>query len=242
LATATNAVGMCTRGPSPPRPTVSTMPTAIGGTLDDWNFAIEILVAAGTVGAVIVALWLGLHAEGEKKRDRLEAARWNARQVISVIRAWIEWEPRGGGVPGQGPGLEIVNGSKEVITDIRADVQMRPLPSGLTGFTWEWTGSAGDRLAYLMPGQHDDLQGEPHDEHGRRVERLETVRSSIVVMISWRDGHGTRWTRSDNSEPAISSAAYSPLPLEPFLDHTNRWQRAWRAARRRARPKSRRDE
>ena len=42
------------------------MPVATGGTLDDWNFAIDILVAAGTVGAVIVALWLGVHAEGDK--------------------------------------------------------------------------------------------------------------------------------------------------------------------------------
>jgi hypothetical protein len=217
------------------------MPVATGGTLDDWDFAIDILVAAGTVGAVIVALWLGVHAEGEKKRERREAARWNARQVISVIRPWIDWEARAG-LPQHGPGLEIVNGSNEVITEVRAEVQIRPLPNGLTGFTWEWTGSAGDRLAYLMPGEHDDLQGEPHDEQGLRVERLESVRSAMVVMISWQDGHGTHWTRHDNGEPFVSSPTYPPGPLEPFLDHSKRLQRAWRAARGRARPKSRRDE
>ena len=217
------------------------MAVAVGGTLDDWNFGINILVAVGTIGAVIVALWLGVHAEGEKKRERLEVARWNARQVISVIRAWIDWEPRAG-LAQHGPGLEIVNGSNEVITEVRADVRIRPLASGTTGFTWEWTGRAGDRLAYLMPGQHDDLQGEPHDEHGRRVERLDAVRSAMVVIISWQDGHGTHWTRYDNGEPSVSSPTSPPLPLEPFLDHSSRWQRAWQAARKRARPKSRRDE
>ena len=217
------------------------MPVATGGTLDDWNFAIDILVAAGTVGAVIVALWLGVHAEGDKKRERREAARWNARQVISVVRAWLDWEPRAG-LPQHGPGLEIVNGSNEVITEVHAQVQIGPLPNGRTGFTWEWTGSAGDRLAYLMPGEHDDLQGEPHDEHGRRVERLESVRSAMVVMISWQDGHGTHWTRQDNGEPSVGTPSYPPVPLEPFVDHLSRLQRAFRAARGQAKPKSRRDE
>jgi hypothetical protein len=218
------------------------VPVAIGGTLDDWNFAIEVLVAVGTIGAVVVALWLGVHAEGEKKRERNEAARWNARQVISVVRAWVEWEPRGGGIPGHGPGLEIVNGSNEVITEVRADVQIRPLPNGMTGFTWHWIGSTGNRLAYLMPGQHDHLEGEPHDEHERRVERFETIRSSMVVAISWQDGHGTHWTRHDNGEPIISSPAYPPGPPAPFLDESGRWHRAWHTARTRVKPKSRRDE
>ena len=70
----------------------------------------------------------------------------------------------------------------------------------------------------------------------------ESVRSAMVVMISWQDGHGTHWTRQDNGEPSVGTPSYPPVPLEPFVDHPSRLQRAFRAARGGAKPKSRRDE
>jgi hypothetical protein len=55
------------------------------------------------------------------------------------------------------------------------------------------------------------------------------------IMISWLDGDGTHWTRTDNGEPFISSAVVPHRDVEAYLEHPSRWQRAWRPVRKRTR-------
>jgi hypothetical protein len=197
------------------------MPHAIGGVLDDWNFIVNIAVAVGTIAAAAAAVWLGLRASGEKQRDRRDAARWNARQIISALQAWVDWGDSGPFMAAKGPALEIVNGSTEAVTDVRAELTMEPLGdppahAAAEGITWQWRGHAGPRLDYLLPGQSDYLPGTPVNAKGE-TPRLLLVRPFVTVrvMISWQDGHGTYWARYDNGEPFLTSGAYPGRQLGP---------------------------
>lgn len=215
------------------------MPYASGGALDDANFAIQVVVAIGTLGAATAAVWLGLRAEGEKKRQRRDAAHWNARQVISVIRPWVR---SGDGPPsGGGPALEIVNGSTEAITNVRAEIAAEPRGADPAAelrdnIGWEWSRDVTPRADYLLPSQSEYLRGHGM-RNGVRVHRLKWIEDEVTfhTLIAWLDGHGTHWTRYYNGEPFISSAAAPHRDLQTFLARPKRWQLAWRRTHARAR-------
>jgi hypothetical protein len=66
----------------------------------------------------------------------------------------------------RGPALEIVNGSTESITYVRAEITTRPRdldqrPDRTRKVAWQWGNNVTPRLDYLLPGQSDHLAGSP---------------------------------------------------------------------------------
>jgi hypothetical protein len=195
---------------------------AIGGTLDDWAFGVNIAVAVGTIAVSALALWLALRANAERKRAELETAEFNARQVIAVVDAIevISAEAAGRIALGNtGPFVEIVNASLEAITDVTAVVSIPPESS----LAWRWGHVKGSTIPYVLAGEKSRLYAErlgpvdPMDMNPREEDRMEEFRrvdvlkelirdDRVDVELHWRNGRGWQYSRLNNGEAAIRPA------------------------------------
>jgi hypothetical protein len=169
---------------------------AAPGNLDYANLGMSGLVALGTIGAVIAALWLARRASREAERQRRDAQKFNARQVIAVMHQHApdtgRWDPNL-----IGPGVELFNGSPEVITSIVLQVSAGP------DYVWTWArgnDTPGVKIGYLAAKEPKFISGnvdmrDPQQGMGYSFSFEEIP---FQVTVTWDDGYGKRWARTNN--------------------------------------------
>jgi hypothetical protein len=195
-------------------------PLAAGGTLDDWQFVVNLLVAVGTVGAVIVSLMLARRASrlrhAEHERDQLVSA----RQVVAVLRR----SSRSDAEAPTSSRVRVVNSGPTTILDVQVKVALHTdhgAPDDAPSTAWRWVWERRDWLDFLEPGGREDLRGglvpkssDESDNHDNPVahERPDSsvipawAKDQILLTVTWQDGHGMRWSRTNNQEPTPSGS------------------------------------
>lgn len=146
----------------------------------DWATLItNIGIAAGTLGATLIALWLAFAG----RRQATKARTLTAQQIVAVIARL----PRS-----RENHVALVNGSAEIITRIEVRV------SKSEDLTWVWPFMMTGRVPYLLAGQERQLDGH-WDYHGDRefsdIVVSDDVVAGCTVSMIWTDAQGQRWYR-----------------------------------------------
>lgn len=178
---------------------------ADGGAIADWTLVADWFVAVGTVGAVAVALTLGVRTFRDDARRQQRAQRMAAFQVVAVLET-------DGIVNGfaRKPRIAIGNGTDSTIMQVDVNVVIDPDPKGALGWEWRWDHNVS-QVAFVLPRQSTSLRGaafptsadEP--DHSGEPVVAEWMLPTLRVTLTWTDAFGARWERVNISPPQLLS-------------------------------------
>jgi hypothetical protein len=167
---------------------------------DYWTLAVNACVAAGTIGAVVVALWLGLASRTEDANREARRERAERRQVAVVLRPNPDRQAGGDYAT-----VDVVNGSTELVSNVTIELTARANPK----VAWLWR--AEGPPPYLTAKGTYRASGSYHvvkpDGTADRSSFVDVARNNLHWMMAWQDPHGVWWARRDGGEPYRSDGA-----------------------------------
>lgn len=179
---------------------------ALGGTLDDWSFGVDVAIGLGTLSTAVVATALGIAARRHEERAADRRGELAAGQVIATVE--VREQAQGVHLGGEAL-LRVVNGSNEVITDIKVEVTGKPEVSIRLASLAAYR---PDQQTHILPNSEALFRLNMNDtylrgpDQGRRL-LPEWIDESIHVVVTWRDASNQRWTRTNNGTPARTAAS-----------------------------------
>ncbi len=179
-----------------------------------WTFSVNVGIAASTLLAALVALYLGITARrDQRERDDSEEAA-ERRQIALVIQEgsqgrWL---------------LEVVNGSSDLINNLIVEVygpsDARWVPNGGLPLYISRLNTFGPVECYFRRVKAD---GTIDDNGWVGVERFQ-----LRSLLAWTDAHGQWWARRDGGDPYKTDGAKPGRDTAAFVaGMPHWWQRAW---------------
>jgi hypothetical protein len=170
----------------PTPPTVAPLPEVIvAPSADSW---LDYLTAFGTVGAVVVAMWLGWHEVRQYRRDEVDRRRQVERGQAEQVTAWTEPYARSQIVvtPGASLARRVRDNEGKEGTVLNASA----LP--VYEVVLLRRDAPDERIGLVPPGGRAHFPGPP-------------VTSSTPVPVRFRDASGLWWMRDDEGQLHRSS-------------------------------------
>lgn len=168
------------------------------------------LVAVGTLAAAAAAVGIAIWASKQDRKRRGEEQRRQRRQIQAVFHHAYEDRSR----PGITPYVRIVNGSNELVTELRVEVAIHY--SDEQGARQWWWMPQPDR--YQLEMVYDiAFPGDDFTEYGNVWPATRDVPPPLTnpahfeaserpaLLLCWFDAAGIYWARQGDSEPYEST-------------------------------------
>lgn len=204
-------------------------PVILANGLDVASFAVNIGIAAGTLAAAGIALWLGLAASHDQASRDERAGSAERRQIAAVLtltrvrHARKPWAS-----------VNLINESSDLITDLVVMMQATT-NHGAPASDPAWLWATDPPPTFLPSEQSWRGAGSFHslgvDQLPDRRTFASRERSDMSLLLAWGDAHGNYWARTDGRDPYPTSPAMPTRDITNFVYLPTRRQRVLRRLR-----------